>query len=319
VSNVCSISSQAGQSGEPLDFLVPAAVEERQTRELQVLVSERTWGFESPPPHFPQEDEMHSRETVAEALRLRDEMGLGARRVSRRLGLPLGTVRDWHAGKLPWHSRSAMGHRRPNVCEQCDRPTHRFDELGPAYVHLLGLYLGDGSISTHRRGVYRLRVFLDRKYPLIVDECEAAMLQVMPGQKAHRLLTPSNCYSVSAYSRSWPCLFPQHGPGLKHNRRIFLAKWQQRLAERWPEQLIKGLIQSDGCRFMNTGKGGWRHPRYAFTNVSTDITSIFCSACDCLGLRWTASFPNKESAAVSIYVSRKEDVARLDEFVGPKR
>jgi hypothetical protein len=28
---------------------------------------------------------------------------------------------------------------------------------------------------------------------------------------------------------------------------------------------------------------------------------------------------SNESAAVSIYVSRKADVARLDEFVGPKR
>jgi len=122
-----------------------------------------------------------------------------------------------------------------------------------------------------------------------------------------------------------PCLleelavFPQHGPGKKHTRPIFLAKWQQKLAERWPEQLLKGLIQSDGCRAMNTGRNGWRHPRYAFANVSTDITSIFCSGCDCLGLRWTASFPTNAATAVSIYVSRKADVARLDEFVGPKR
>lgn len=56
-----------------------------------------------------------------------------------------------------------------------------------------------------------------------------------------------------------------------------------------------------------------------FCNLSTDITSIFCSACDCLGLRWTASFPSNEAAAVAIYVSRKDDVARLDEFVGAKR
>jgi hypothetical protein len=70
---------------------------------------------------------------------------------------------------------------------------------------------------------------------------------------------------------------------------------------------------------LNTGRAGWRHPRYAFANVSTDITSIFCSACDCLGLRWTAAFPKSETAAVTIYVSRKADVARLDEFIGPKR
>jgi hypothetical protein len=183
----------------------------------------------------------------------------------------------------------------------------------------LGLYLGDGSISKHARGVYRLRVFLDKKYPRIVAECVKSMQATVPGNKVHKLLTPSNCFSVSAYTRSWPCLFPQHGSGPKHTRPIFLADWQQRLANRWPEQLVKGMIQSDGCRFVNTGRGGWRHPRYVFTNVSTDITSIFCSACDCLGLRWTASFPKDEKAAVAIYVSRKDDVARLDEFVGPKR
>lgn len=207
----------------------------------------------------------------------------------------------------------------PVPCCRCGGVNHEFGNLHPHYVHLLGLYLGDGSISSHARRVYRVRVFLDKKYPCIVDECIESMQMTMPGSRVHALLTPSNCYSVSSYSRAWPCLFPQHGPGMKHTRRIFLSEWQQELAERWPEQLLKGLIQSDGCRFMNTGRAGWSHPRYAFSNVSTDITSIFCSACDCLGLRWTASFPKRESAAVSIYVSRKADVARLDEFVGPKR
>lgn len=263
---------------------------------------------------------MHSQATVAEALRLRDEEGLGARRVARHLGLSLGTVRDWHAGKLPWHSRPTPdGKRCPTVCSRCQQPGHSVGHLGPAYVYLLGLYLGDGSISTHRRGVHRLRVFLDKKYPRIVEECAQAMQATMTNNRVHKLLTVSNCYSVSAYSRSWPCLFPQHGPGAKHTRPIFLSSWQQTLAERWPDQLLKGLIQSDGCRFINTGRGGWRQPRYSFTNVSTDITSIFCSACDCLGLRWTAAFPKSETAAVAIYVSRKADVARLDEFVGPKR
>lgn len=262
---------------------------------------------------------MHSQATVAEALRLRNEEGFGARLVAARLGVPLPTVRDWHAGKVPYHSRPTPTGRRPILCSTCKQPEHRLDQLGPAYVHLLGLYLGDGNIAAHRRGVFRLRIFLDKKYPRIVDECIEALQAVVPGNKVHALLTPSNCYSVSSYARLWPCLFPQHGPGAKHTRPIFLADWQLRLSERWPEQLLKGLIQSDGCRFVNTGRGGWRHPRYAFRNVSTDITSIFCSACDCLGLRWTASFPTNESAAVSIYVSRKADVARLDEFVGPKR
>jgi len=263
---------------------------------------------------------MHSRATVAEALRLRDEDGLGASHVARLLNVPLPTVRDWHSGKLPRHSRPASPDGPdPEICAACGQPRHQPRALGPPYVYLLGLYLGDGCISAHPRGVYRMRVALDRKYPRIVYGCAQALKAMVPDHRVHAMLTPSNCYSVSAYSRSWPCLFPQHGPGLKHDRPIYLAGWQQELAERWPEQLVKGLIQSDGCRFVNTGRAGWRHPRYAFANVFTDIASIFCSACDCLGLRWTAAFPKSESAAVSIYVSRKADVAKLDEFVGPKR
>jgi hypothetical protein len=52
---------------------------------------------------------------------------------------------------------------------------------------------------------------------------------------------------------------------------------------------------------------------YAFTNASRDIRAIFCYACKLLGLRWTASGERL------IYVSRKDDVALLDLFVGPKR
>lgn len=263
---------------------------------------------------------MHSRQTVAEALRLRDEGGLGARRVARRLRLPLATVRDWHAGRLPRNARDleSCEEELPGRCEHCGHEAHRFAELGERYVYLLGLYLGDGSISHHPRDVFRLRVSLDKKYPKIVDECAAAIAVVMRRNAVGRRLTLSNCWEVWSFSRAWPCLFPQHGPGKKHERRIWLTEWQQQLAQGWPEALIRGMIQTDGCRFMNTGRGGWRHPRYEFRNVSSDITSIFCTACDCLGLRWTAAFPRDETKAISIYVSRKADVARMDEFVGPK-
>jgi hypothetical protein len=260
---------------------------------------------------------MHSRHLVIEALRLRDEEGLGARRVARRLALPLGTVRDWHAGKLPRHVRPEATAGR---CRRCGQVEHDFTTLADGYVHLLGLYLGDGSISSHPRGVHKLRVFLDRRYPGVVDQCAASMEAVAPRNKVGRRLTDSNCWEVFTYSRCWPCLFPQHGPGKKHLRRIWLAPWQQELAERWPEALLRGLIQSDGCRITNTrGKAdNWSAPRYAFANVSTDVTSIFCTACEKLGLRWTASFPTDQKRAVNIYVSRKADVARMDEFIGPK-
>ena len=123
---------------------------------------------------------------------------------------------------------------------------------------------------------------------------------------------PENCVEVSAYWRCWPCLLPQHGPGKKHHRVIRLTGWQARHVIARPDQLLRGLIESDGCRFQNTGRN-WSCPRYSFTNHSADIREIFCHACDLLGLRWTASGKH------TIYVSRKADVATLDSFIGPKR
>ena len=120
-----------------------------------------------------------------------------------------------------------------------------------------------------------------------------------------------SCVEVYAYSRSWPCLFPQHGPGRKHEREIALTDWQQELVARRPDLLLRGLIHSDGCRSINHGRGNWRIPRYSFSNVSDDIRGIFIAACDLLGLHTT-------TAPRTVYVSRKADVARMDEFVGPK-
>jgi hypothetical protein len=221
--------------------------------------------------------------------------------------------------RVPAHSRGRRsGEAAPPTCRKCGQDEHQFATLPREYIYLLGLYLGDGTISSHPRDVFKLRITLDVKYPDIVEECERAIETTMPRSHVNRLRKPSNCFEVYAYSRAWPCLFPQHGSGPKHKRRIWLADWQQELAERWPEDLIRGMIQSDGFRFINTGRGGWRHPRYGFSNVSTDLTSIFCTACDCLGLRWTAAFPKDETKAVTIYVSRKDDVGRMDKFVGPK-
>jgi len=243
--------------------------------------------------------------------------GLGPSGIARETGVPRGTVRDWLSGKLP------LGFTADGVqvssCRRCGARAHQFDQLPAAYVYLLGLYLGDGCISAHRREVYRLRIVLDLRYPGIVDECAAAIGEVMPRNAVHRQMrrggftrrTEYTNVEVSAYSKSWPCLFPQHGSGRKHERRIELAEWQRELVARHPALTLRGLIHSDGCRFQNTGRG-WSHPRYSFANLSDDIKRIFCDTCELMGLHWTAS------GEKTIYVSRKADVAVLDRFVGPK-
>jgi hypothetical protein len=92
--------------------------------------------------------------------------------------------------------------------------------------------------------------------------------------------------------------------------------WQERLVRRHPELFLRGLLHSDGCRSMNTIRHGgtvYAYPRYNFTNASADIRKLFCDTCDLLGIEW------RVMNARNISVGRRRSVARLDEFVGPKR
>jgi hypothetical protein len=123
------------------------------------------------------------------------------------------------------------------------------------------------------------------------------------------------CSEVYSCSKQWICLFPQHGPGRKHERKIALAEWQQRIVEAQPRRPLRGLIHSDGCRFTNPVRHPTRlylYPRYQFTNRSADIRRIFCDACDQLGIEW------RRMNARNTSIAKRASVARLDEFVGPK-
>lgn len=62
---------------------------------------------------------------------------------------------------------------------------------------------------------------------------------------------------VQAHWKHWPCLFPQHGPGRKHEREIRLAARQREIVERHPEAFLRGLFHSDGSRTNNWARDGW--------------------------------------------------------------
>ena len=76
---------------------------------------------------------MHSPATVTEALRLRDEEGLGARAVARRLGLPLelcATGMRGVAGAL----KTAAAHPAARLPRRCGQDKHAFESVPPEYV-----------------------------------------------------------------------------------------------------------------------------------------------------------------------------------------
>jgi hypothetical protein len=173
------------------------------------------------------------------------------------------------------------------------------------------MYLGDGCLSKHPRA-FKLRIVLDAKYPGIIAECVAAIQVVRPGRPVWRGKHGSNrCVEISNYWQHWPCLLPQHGPGKKHLRPIELEPWQAEIVAARHHLFVRGLIHSDGCRIVANDRGRLT-ARYHFSNRSEDIKALFCRSLDAIDVRWT----RPSDRQIAIY--RKDSVARLDRFIGPK-
>lgn len=163
----------------------------------------------------------------------------------------------------------------------------------------------------HRKGVYRLRIKTDIRYPAVIAECATAMAAVMPTNRVRVGGLPYRAVEIGCSSKNWPILFPQHGPGRKHLRKIELEPWQREIVERHPQQFLRGLIHSDGCRVLNRVNGK-PYPRYFFSQVSDDIRRMFCDALRMVGVEYTWNRWN------SVSIARAPSVAILDSFIGPK-
>jgi hypothetical protein len=254
--------------------------------------------------------DMYSRAIVDTALVL-SSAGVLDRENAQICGVSVKAIRYWRTGRR----RAANYDRRSApLCPRCYRTT--INER--AYAYLLGLYLGDGHITRGRRDVYALWLYCCDDWPGLMTAASEAMSAVMPASKVFRVQR-TGCTAVKSTSKHRPCLFPQHGPGLKHTREIRLEPWQQAIVDAFPADFVRGLFHSDGCRCINrvratlrSGSRWYEYPRYFFSNKSLDILGLCGATLDQLGVSWRLSRPD------TISVARREAVARLDEFVGPK-
>ncbi len=226
---------------------------------------------------------------------------------SRLTRVPVSTLRNWIYGRIP---------RTETGCSRCGSENHDFLESASRdYSYLLAVYLGDGYLCHQSGRTYSLRVALDSAWPGIVAEVGRTITKVRgrgpwiggrPGQ---------NVVYLISYWKQWPCCFPQHGSGRKHERRIELDDWQREIVRAEPEQFLRGLIHTDGWRGLNRVhvKGrDYAYPRYQFSNRSDDIRRLFTDACDQLEIAW------RPWTRYHISVARRDAVVKLDEFIGPK-
>ena len=107
----------------------------------------------------------------------------------------------------------------------------------------------------------------------------------------------------------------KNGPGRKHTRKIELTDWQQQIVDVAPKAFLRGLIYTEGWRGLNrvhvNGKD-YAYPRYQFSNRSDDIRRLFTDACDKLGVEW------RQWTRYHVSVAKRDSVALLDSFIGPK-
>ncbi|MEV5605874.1 helix-turn-helix domain-containing protein [Streptomyces sp. NPDC052299] len=255
---------------------------------------------------------MYDIETRKHALALLDQ-GLSLNAVSKQTGISRAAIRAWLTRIEPLPR--IQGHTE---CPRC--ATVPLPPSDPAnYSYLLGLYLGDGCISAHPRGLgYHLRIVCADAWPGLIEECRKAIAAIHPSSATY-LVQKQGCVAVTSYSRHWPCWFPQHGPGKKHHRRIALAVWQQDLVDAHPWEFVRGLVHSDGCRITNWAtrlvrgeRRRYEYPRYFFTNLSADILRLYTDTLDKLGVEW------KDTNGKNISVARRASVALMDAHVGPK-
>lgn len=244
--------------------------------------------------------------------KLLSDIGVLDRENAQICGVSIRSIRHWRHGDRRAEDRKRTS--APN-CPRCHgRPLNE-----RAYSYLLGLYLGDGHI-VHTAKSYLLAIACADSWPGLLAEARHAVKDVMPSSSVLLRSRPGiACTYVQSVSRHWPCLFPQHGPGKKHERKIELEVWQQRIVGKFTAAFVRGLFHSDGCRTINRvrrccndGDRWYEYPRYFFTNYSTDILRLCADSLDVLGVDWRLSKPT------DITVSRRHAVARLDQFVGPK-
>lgn len=230
--------------------------------------------------------------------------GLNDCEISRRLGIPRSTVRDMRR-KL--HVKS-----RRHLCPRCWHSSHKGMVFSAGdYAEPLGFYLGDGCLARAGR-VWRLRVALDSKYPGIIRDASELLARCFPDSEIGVVMSDEGaCTNLSLYSAHLPCLFPQHGPGRKHERPIVLETWQARIVADEPWRLMRGLIRTDGCSFVNR-TGPYRYLSFQFSNKSDDIRDLFIAACLRVGV-------SARPAQDYVRINRRECVEKMVAHVGVKQ
>ena len=236
--------------------------------------------------------------------------GLNHSEISRAINISRTTIRDIikkYSGEVSNLEKELNREITYNL--NCNSP------LAKDYAYILGVYLGDGYIDKLPR-TERFRIFQDVKYTDIIKRESEALQRLLPNNKINLINHGQGCKAICIHSTKLSEIFPQHGIGRKHDRLIELENWQREVIKKYPKQFIRGLIETDGCRYISSQYKGKDYVAYQFTNKSKDIINLCCNALEYIDIKYIVN--KRKAGAYDVRVYRQKDVAFLDTFIGPK-
>lgn len=265
--------------------------------------------------------------------------------IAKETGKSLGTIRYWctkfnlksQYGNLnkggEKAKRSVQKFRRLQVDESHLDYSRWSENQRRSYSYLLGLYLGDGHLSYDRkRGGRSYTLVITNHIDLVNmnNRIQESMKILFPNKSIHLYQKKRedgkihNGLDIKLTAINLHLLFP-HGDGKKHTRKIELTQWQSKIIDEFPKEFIKGMIESDGCRFAPRKKQCPTYIIYQFSNCSIDLHLILQNAAKKIGVNFTfREVKSKESSNANwtrkfwTVFAHKKDVLFLDTFIGAK-
>lgn len=128
-------------------------------------------------------------------------------------------------------------------------------------AYVIGLALGDGTLSNHVRAV-RLRITCDLRYPKLIEKIRRSVQALLPNNKASIVHRPGNCVDVSCYSNHWERILGwRAGRGSKVVQNVSVPSWIKG-CDQYKVHCLRGLIETDGCIYSDRG-----YPMVMFASV----------------------------------------------------
>jgi len=220
--------------------------------------------------------------------------------ISRILNIPRGTIKD----VVKQYKEKGEGYflKKRGVLD------HSYLKNKKEYAYILGMYLGDGSITqykTHRTP--SIRIALDSKWPHVIEKVQEKLQEIFPNNKVSLInVTGANCVHIKCYNKHLREIF-EYGKGAKHKRKIVLKDWQKKAIDSYPWDFLRGLIHSDGSRYTMTASG---RVNYSFSNKSVDIIELFKNICEKCEIKYNCY--KKQNGQYEVRIRRIESVKKLD-------